>query len=70
MAGHKSKTQVSHVLVFVQGIICTAFLIAVAVVAGGLGLHTLRECGTAARICIVLFALAKIALSVCHNLYP
>lgn len=62
MAGQKSKTRVSDILVFVQGFICTAFLLATAVAGAGLGLHTDKQCYNAIRICIAMYAVAKIPL--------
>lgn len=59
-----AKTQFSDVLVFVQGFVCTAFLFATATIVAGLGLHTESQCYAAIRICIAMYAAAKIPLLV------
>jgi hypothetical protein len=64
MAGQKSKTRVSDVLVFAQGFICTAFLFATVIQVSGMGLQTDSQCSAAIRVCIVMYGADKIALSV------
>ncbi|RYN87889.1 hypothetical protein AA0119_g12353 [Alternaria tenuissima] len=62
LAGQKSKTRVSDVLVFAQGFVCTAFLFATAIQVSGLGLQTDGQCHAAIRVCIVMYGADKIAL--------
>jgi len=62
MAGQKSKTRVSDVLVFAQGFICSAFLFATAIQIAGLGLQTDAQCHAAIRVCIAMYSADKIAL--------
>ncbi|KAG9188524.1 hypothetical protein G6011_02447 [Alternaria panax] len=62
LAGQKSKTRVSDVLVFAQGFVCTAFLFATAIQISGLGLQTDRQCHAAIRVCIAMYGTDKIAL--------
>ncbi|EUC40233.1 hypothetical protein COCMIDRAFT_30803 [Bipolaris oryzae ATCC 44560] len=63
MAGQRSKSRVSDVLVFVQGFFCTVLLVATAlVVVTGSGLHGYDECQTALIICVIGFGGTKIAL--------
>ncbi|KAI0584038.1 hypothetical protein TUN199_05549 [Pyrenophora tritici-repentis] len=57
-----TKTQFSDVLVFVQGFVCTAFVFATAMIVAGLGLHTEPQCYAAIRVCIAMYAAAKIPL--------
>ncbi|KAH7391127.1 hypothetical protein DE146DRAFT_663561 [Phaeosphaeria sp. MPI-PUGE-AT-0046c] len=61
--GRKATTKLSDILVFVQGFICIAFLFAVAIGTAGLGLATEGQCYAAIRICIVMYATAKLALT-------
>ncbi|EOA91250.1 uncharacterized protein SETTUDRAFT_86125 [Exserohilum turcica Et28A] len=62
LAGQRSKTRGSDILVFVQGFFCTAFLFIVAVLAAGLGLETKRQCFVAIRICLASYGLTKMTL--------
>lgn len=54
----------TNILVFAQGVICTAFVFSVAINIAGLGLSTDAQCYTVIRVCIVLYMLAKIFLYV------
>lgn len=64
MVGRKATTKLSDTLVFIQGFICIAFLFAVAIGSAGLGLATQGQCYAIIRICIVMYAMAKLALYV------
>lgn len=63
VVGRKATTRLSDTLVFIQGSICIAFLFAVAIGSSGLGLATQGQCYAIIRICIVMYATAKLALT-------
>ncbi|KAF2820281.1 hypothetical protein CC86DRAFT_252227, partial [Ophiobolus disseminans] len=63
MAGRKTGTSVSDILVFVQGFLCTTFLFAVGINASGIGLSSDEQCYAAIRVCITLYILTKTALN-------
>jgi hypothetical protein len=62
LAGKKTKLRVADILVFTQGFVCTTFVFAVAIEAAGFGLLTDGQCYAAIRVCIALYATAKIVL--------
>lgn len=62
MAGRRSRTKVSDVLVFFQGFVSIVFTLAVGIKTAGLGMKTASQCYGAIRICIALYGISKITL--------
>jgi hypothetical protein len=66
MAGRKSTSRTTDLLVIAQGTICMAFVFSVGINIAGLGLSTDGQCYAVIRVCIVLYMLAKTFLFVDH----
>jgi hypothetical protein len=67
MAGRKTTSRTTDMLVIAQGIVCMAFVFSVGINIAGLGLSTDSQCYAVIRVCIVLYMLAKIFLFVDHQ---
>jgi hypothetical protein len=67
MAGRKTTSRTTDMLVIAQGIVCMAFVFSVGINIAGLGLSTDGQCDAVIRLCIVFYMLAKIFLFVDHQ---